>query len=229
MLVAADARSDGNLDLLPGERWFLAWTLSYREATAEMHLRRQGFRSFLPRHKKTVRHARKLRTVTAPIFPRYLFVVLDLKRDRWRSVNGTTVIVNLFMAHGRPVPVPDGIVETLIQSTDGSGNLRFDDSLEPGQKIRHQIREEKRALIPAVTHVDGSGRLQTVYHTTNPCYWNLIEAFRELTGVPIVLNTSFNENEPVVCRPQEALDCFLRTNMDVLVLGSFLIERRGTA
>ena len=93
----------------------------------------------------------------------------------------------------------------------------------------HQIREEKRALIPAVTHVDGSGRLQTVYHTTNPCYWNLIEAFRELTGVPIVLNTSFNENEPVVCRPQEALDCFLRTNMDVLVLGSFLIERRGTA
>ncbi|HMF06429.1 MAG TPA: carbamoyltransferase C-terminal domain-containing protein, partial [Methylocella sp.] len=93
----------------------------------------------------------------------------------------------------------------------------------------HQIREEKRALIPAVTHVDGSGRLQTVYHTTNPCYWNLIEAFRELTGVPIVLNTSFNENEPVVCRPQEALDCFLRTNMNVLVLGSFLIERRRTA
>jgi carbamoyltransferase len=93
----------------------------------------------------------------------------------------------------------------------------------------HQIREEKRALIPAVTHVDGSGRLQTVHRATNACYWILIDAFRELTGVPIVLNTSFNENEPVVCRAQEALDCFLRTNMDVLVLGSFLIERRSTA
>jgi carbamoyltransferase len=91
----------------------------------------------------------------------------------------------------------------------------------------YQIRHEKRALIPAVTHVDGSGRLQTVHRATNRCYWRLIDHFRELTGVPIVLNTSFNENEPVVCRPQEALDCFLRTNMDVLVLGSFLIERRS--
>ncbi|MGH9676393.1 MAG: carbamoyltransferase C-terminal domain-containing protein, partial [Candidatus Acidiferrum sp.] len=93
----------------------------------------------------------------------------------------------------------------------------------------YQIRQEKRTLIPAVTHIDGSGRLQTVHRATNPCYWSLIDAFRELTGVPIVLNTSFNENEPVVCRPQEALDCFLRTAMDVLVLGSFLIERRLAA
>jgi carbamoyltransferase len=90
----------------------------------------------------------------------------------------------------------------------------------------HQIREEKRPLIPAVTHVDGSGRLQTAYRQTNPRYWHLIEAFRGMTGVPIVLNTSFNENEPVVCRPEEALNCFLRTNMDVLVLGSHFISRR---
>ena len=88
-----------------------------------------------------------------------------------------------------------------------------------------QIRAEKRPLIPAVTHVDGSGRLQTVYKATNPRYWGLIEAFRVLTGVPIVLNTSFNENEPVVCKPEEALDCFLRTKMDVLVLGDRLIMR----
>jgi carbamoyltransferase len=88
-----------------------------------------------------------------------------------------------------------------------------------------QIREDKRPRIPAVTHVDGSGRLQTVYRNTNPRYYRLIEAFRDLTGVPIVLNTSFNENEPVVCRPEEALDCFLRTNMDVLVLGDMLIQR----
>ena len=89
-----------------------------------------------------------------------------------------------------------------------------------------QIREEKRSLIPAVTHVDGSGRLQTVYQATNPRYWWLIEAFRELTGVPMVLNTSFNENEPVVCRPEEAINCFLRTRMDLLVLGDWVVRRR---
>ena len=89
-----------------------------------------------------------------------------------------------------------------------------------------QIREEKRAQIPAVTHVDGSGRLQTVYRHTNPRYYRLIESLRDLTGVPMVLNTSFNENEPVVCRPEEALDCFLRTTMDALVLGDVVMLRR---
>jgi carbamoyltransferase len=89
----------------------------------------------------------------------------------------------------------------------------------------YPIREEKRTLIPAVTHVDGSGRLQTVTRDTNPRYYALIEAFRELTGVPMVLNTSFNENEPVVCRPEEALDCFLRTKMDLLVMGEWVVER----
>jgi carbamoyltransferase len=89
----------------------------------------------------------------------------------------------------------------------------------------YQIRPEKRSLIPAVTHVDGSGRLQTVTHDTNPRYYRLIECFRDLTKIPVVLNTSFNENEPVVCKPEEALDCFLRTKMDVLVLGDWLIRR----
>jgi carbamoyltransferase len=88
-----------------------------------------------------------------------------------------------------------------------------------------QIREEKRSILPAVTHVDGSGRLQTVYRHTNPRYASLIDAFQSLTGVPMVLNTSFNENEPVVCTPAEALDCFLRTKMDILVLGDRFVER----
>jgi carbamoyltransferase len=88
-----------------------------------------------------------------------------------------------------------------------------------------QIRPEKRPLIPAVTHVDGSGRLQTVHRETNPLYHKLISDFRSLTSVPIVLNTSFNENEPVVCRPDEALDCFLRTKMDLLVMGSWMMQR----
>jgi len=88
-----------------------------------------------------------------------------------------------------------------------------------------RIRKEKRKEIPAVTHVDGTGRLQTVTWSGNPRYARLISAFREITGVPIVLNTSFNENEPVVCKPEEAIDCFLRTKMDVLVLGDTLIRR----
>ncbi|MFM6173608.1 MAG: carbamoyltransferase [Sphaerospermopsis kisseleviana] len=87
------------------------------------------------------------------------------------------------------------------------------------------IRPEKRAAIPAVTHVDGSGRLQTVSRKTNPLYVALIEKFREKTGVPIILNTSLNENEPVVRTPAEAISCFLRTDMDVLVLGNNLIDR----
>jgi carbamoyltransferase len=89
-----------------------------------------------------------------------------------------------------------------------------------------QIREDKRSRIPAVTHVDGSGRLQSVSKETNEPLYTLIEAFREMTGVPMVLNTSFNENEPIVCKPAEALDCFLRTKMDVLVLGSSILVRQ---
>jgi carbamoyltransferase len=89
-----------------------------------------------------------------------------------------------------------------------------------------QVRDEKRSQIPAVMHIDGSGRLQTVNRSTNPRFYRLIEAFRELTGIPLVLNTSFNENEPIVYRPEEALDCFLRTRMDMLVIGDTIISRR---
>ena len=90
-----------------------------------------------------------------------------------------------------------------------------------------QVKPHQRSRIPAVTHVDGSGRLQTVRREQNPIYYDLIAAFEQLTGVPILLNTSFNENEPIVCRPQEALDCFLRTRMDLLVLGPYLVRRVG--
>jgi carbamoyltransferase len=89
----------------------------------------------------------------------------------------------------------------------------------------YPVRAEKRAQIPAVTHIDGSGRLQTVYEHTNPRFYRLIKCFAAKTGIPLLLNTSFNENEPIVCKPKEALDCFLRTNMDMLVLGNFVIYR----
>ncbi len=105
-----------------------------------------------------------------------------------------------------------------------SGWFETDDDV-PFMMQVFQVREERRGEIPAVTHVDGSGRLQTVYRETNPLYHQLISRFHEMTGVPMVLNTSFNENEPVVCHPREALDCFLRTKMDVLVLGGRMLVR----
>jgi carbamoyltransferase len=93
----------------------------------------------------------------------------------------------------------------------------------------YPVRADKRDVVPAVTHVDGTGRLQTVSRRSNPRYWSLIRAFHRLTGVPMLLNTSFNENEPIVLRPEEALDCFLRTSMDVLVMGAHVLERAPVA
>jgi carbamoyltransferase len=95
----------------------------------------------------------------------------------------------------------------------------------PTMLLVYQIKPERRAEIPAVTHVDGSGRLQTVSRKLNQRYHQLISDFAELTGVPLVLNTSFNENEPVVCTPQEAIDCFLKTRMDALYLGNYAVRR----
>ncbi|HYK21063.1 MAG TPA: carbamoyltransferase C-terminal domain-containing protein [Pyrinomonadaceae bacterium] len=95
----------------------------------------------------------------------------------------------------------------------------------PTMLMVYQIKQERRKEIPAVTHVDGSGRLQTVTRETNPRYYQLISDFAALTGVPVILNTSFNENEPIVCTPQEAIDCFRKTRMDVLYLGNYAIRR----
>ena len=95
----------------------------------------------------------------------------------------------------------------------------------PFMTMAYAVKKEMRAIIPAPTHVDGTGRLQTVTQSANPRYWKLIRAFEAQTGVPVVLNTSFNDNEPIVCKPQEAIDCFARTQMDALVLGDFLIKR----
>jgi carbamoyltransferase len=89
----------------------------------------------------------------------------------------------------------------------------------------YPVRPEKRDTIPAVTHVDGSGRLQSVSEQSNPRYWALLRAFQEQTGVPVLLNTSFNENEPIVEQPEQALDCFLRTDMDILVMGTHMLRK----
>ena len=102
----------------------------------------------------------------------------------------------------------------------------FDQSYpDPFMLKVYGVRPEMQATIPAVTHVDGTGRLQTVERATSPRYWQLIKAFEGLTGVPVILNTSFNENEPIVCHPREAIDCFLRTRMDALAIGDFLVQK----
>ena len=90
----------------------------------------------------------------------------------------------------------------------------------------YDIKKEKHAIIPAVTHVDGTGRLQSVDKEISPRYHRLISEFYKKTNVPILLNTSFNENEPIVNKPEEALDCFLRTKMDMLVMENIIIERK---
>lgn len=95
----------------------------------------------------------------------------------------------------------------------------------PFMVMAYRIKEDQRERIPAVTHGDGTGRLQTVLREANPRYWSLIRRFEEKTGVAVLLNTSFNENEPIVNTPREAIECFLRTRMNVLSIGSFLLRR----
>ena len=97
--------------------------------------------------------------------------------------------------------------------------------LSPYMVLVGNVKEEKRRLIPAVTHADNTARVHTVSRETNPRYWQLINEFYKLTGVPVLLNTSFNENEPIVCTPRHAIDCFLRTDFDVLAIGDFIIEK----
>ena len=97
------------------------------------------------------------------------------------------------------------------------------DHPSPFMVAAYKIKPAQRERIPAVTHGDGTGRLQTVERDINPLYWKLIRKFASLSGIPILLNTSFNENEPIVNTPAQAIDCFLRTRMDVLVIGSHLL------
>jgi len=89
----------------------------------------------------------------------------------------------------------------------------------------HTVREEKQGEIPAIIHVDGTCRVQTVGGNESPLYHSIIKKFGELTGVPILLNTSFNENEPIVCTPDDAIACFEATKMDALVIGKYIVKK----
>ncbi len=141
-------------------------------------------------------------------------IVVDPRRHDMRD------ILNMRIKHREPFrPFAPSILE------EYTGEWFEQDYPSPFMLMTYKVRPEKRDLIPAPTHVDGTGRLQTVSKRTNPRYWKLIDAFRQLTGVPLVLNTSFNENEPIVCTPDEAVQTFLRTKMDVLVMGNYIVVR----
>ena len=141
-------------------------------------------------------------------------IVADPRRRDMRDIINQKI---KFRERFRPF-APSVLAESIDQYFVGAVHDPFMIQVYP-------VRPDKRDVIPAVTHVDGSGRLQSVTRESNPRYWALIDAFRARTGVPILLNTSFNENEPIVERPEQALDCFLRTDMDVLVMGPHLLSK----
>jgi transcription elongation factor/antiterminator RfaH len=124
------------LPLTGQERWYVVRTQAQREWQATKQLTNQEFRVFLPRYLKNRRHARKVETVSAPLFAQYLFTVLDLTKDRWRSINGTLGVDRILMCAGEPRAVPRGLVEGLIQTADPDGTVHFDFHLREGQTIK---------------------------------------------------------------------------------------------
>ena len=147
--------------LAGNERWFLVHTLPKCEQKAHLRLTAQGYRAYLPLFEKTVRHARKLRTVRAPLFPRYLFVLLDLARDAWSPIRGTIGVARLFSAQdGRPVAVPVGVVESLIEHSDGQ-LTRLDTELVRGQRVRI-LSGPFVDFVGTLARLDDAGRVQVL-------------------------------------------------------------------
>jgi carbamoyltransferase len=141
-------------------------------------------------------------------------IVADPRRGEMKDV------LNARIKHREPFrPFAPSIL------AEATGEWFEQDHPSPFMVLVYRTRPERRSEIPAVNHVDDTGRLQTVERHVNPRYHRLIEEFARLTGVPVVLNTSFNENEPIVMSPAQAVECFVRTRMDVLVLGNLVVRR----
>jgi transcription elongation factor/antiterminator RfaH len=158
--VALNSAAVNPLPCLPldaHERWYVVRTHVQRELRAAHHLTNQGFRVFVPRCWKNRRHARRLETVSAPLFPRYIFTVVDRTRDRWRSINGTLGVDRLLMSGGEPHPVPQGLVESLILATDSEGNVHFDVGLREGQSVK-VVTGPFAHLMGILEKLDGNGR-----------------------------------------------------------------------
>lgn len=147
--------------LAEGERWYVARTLPQRELHAARQLANQGFRTFVPRYCKNRRHARKVETVSVPLFPRYIFVVVDRARDRWRSINGTFGVDRLLMYGGEPRPVPEGVAENLIEATDEDGNVSFNFHLKEGQVVKITAGPFAE-LVGQLERLDENGRVRVL-------------------------------------------------------------------
>ena len=142
-------------------RWFAVRTQPAQEKRAEHQLQQQGFSTFLPLLQKSVRHARKLRQVRAPLFPGYLFVALDLTRDRWRSINSTYGVSGLIMAGEQPMPVPVGVVEGFIELSRADGLMDFTPDLKPGAAVR-MVAGGLAGMIGRLAHCDAKGRVEVL-------------------------------------------------------------------
>lgn len=142
-------------------RWYVVQAQPHREKRADFHLRQQGFQAFLPLHQKTIRHARQFRTVHAPFFPRYLFVRLDLGRDRWRSVNGTFGVSSLIMEGELPAPVPPGVVESMLATADPTGLVSTTPRLSVGDTVRI-VRGPLSGLIGELAALDDNQRVKVL-------------------------------------------------------------------
>jgi transcription elongation factor/antiterminator RfaH len=156
----SDGHVSNALALDMNERWFLVHTLPRSEHRARLHLEGQGFRTHLPQISKSVRHARQLRVVRAPLFPRYLFTVLDIQRDRWLSIRSTIGVSCLFSCEGRPVPVPSGIVESLIEHAERL-HLALCGGLRVGQPVRI-LSGPFADLVGTLERLDEKGRVRVL-------------------------------------------------------------------
>ena len=155
----SDAKVKCDLDVTG--RWFVAQTLAAREPGANEQLKRQGFRTFLPYVMRNVSHARKVRRIRTPLFPGYLFVGLDLQRDRWRSVNGTYGVSRLIMGAETPLPVPRGIVEALISHAGDDGLCVAGPGFAVGQDIR-VVEGPFAQVLGRIVRLDGNGRVRAL-------------------------------------------------------------------
>jgi transcription elongation factor/antiterminator RfaH len=159
--VAGAREPSNDLKLRGREQWYVAQTLHHREKVAERHLWEQGFRSFFPQFRRTVRHARKLREVATPVFPGYIFVTFDTERDRWHSINGTVGVCRLLTTLKRPVPVPAGIVQALIGAIDVSGCVVLGANLRVGQAVR-VVAGPFVGGLGVLERLDGKGRVRVL-------------------------------------------------------------------
>jgi transcription elongation factor/antiterminator RfaH len=141
--------------------WYVVHTRARAEARALQHLETQGFYAFCPRYRRTVRHARKAKSVLAPLFPSYLFVCLDVSRDQWRSVNGTRGVVNILMQDGKPQSIPAGVIDSLRARMRADGTMDWRESLKVGGPVR--ITDGPFAeLLGTLEYCDAAGRVRVL-------------------------------------------------------------------